>query len=740
MRGHGAGLPAFLVGMRVKDEGSVFGDMVMTEVGNIKIYPHEGEDDETEDKYFFHSIPVDRRSKANKRNINEKFRMSSFFLTRGRDLFILECYFYKFSNTCKFILSFLCYHSKLSGRSFVEKKKIIFVVFVLLFITAFVCVSSASEAPADSIKVKYYFNPIVKTGTKAAGAQRDLSASISVIGPRQLEQVSSSAVFDVVNAYVPGLYLTEWNVMGYGAAGSAAGKFSMRGIGGGADTHVMILRNGRPDFMGLMGCTIADEFATDGVERIEVVRGPASFLYGTNASAGVINIISQKRERDGFGTRLKAGYGMYNSQKYSIQHSGKKDEIEYDFTAARRSSDGFRDDARDTYQGNFFTGHLGSQIRKKTALEFNASYAEIFLFDPGLITEPKTGDWYDILRYGGDVTLIHQSRWGESYLKVHGNLGRHRFSDGWRSSDQMIGVMAYHNVKLSVGNTTTVGFDVKKYGGYAEGSMDHIEKEITEYAPYLHIQQLLFGRLIASAGFRLEHHDLYGTVSIPKVGIVLHITDANALRLDFSKGFRSPSIRELYFFPPHNEDLKPDEIWNMEAGYTQQIGRTFQIDATVFHNEGDNLIAMAKRALGPGYQYTNVGQVENNGVEIEAAWMPVDRVNLGVSWSAIDMKYEIPNVPKKKTTAFASWQISKLSLSGALIWVQDLIGKDSASPIPHTYPMADYAVVNFSVSYKFFEMFGVDLTVKNVFDADYQTMYGYPMPGRMAFFDIKYDF
>lgn len=591
--------------------------------------------------------------------------------------------------------------------------------------------ASETEASPDSITIQYYFNPVVKTGTKVAHAQRDLAASISVIGHARIEQIPSAAVLDVVNAFVPGLYLTEWNVMGFGAAGSSAGKLSMRGIGGGADTHVMILRNGRPDFMGLMGCTIADEFATDGVERIEVIRGPGSFLYGTNASAGVINIISQKAEQNGFLTRLKAGYGSYNSRKYSINQSGKIEEIEYNFTAARRSSDGFRDDAKDTYQGNFFSGHLSSQIRKKTLLEFNASYADLFLFDPGLITEPKINDGYNILRYGGDVTLVRQSRLGESYLKAHGNFGNHRFSDGWRSSDQMLGVMAYHNVQLTGGNTTTVGFDIKQYGGHAEGSVEYTEKTITEYAPYVHIQQLFMKRLIASAGFRLEHHDLFGTVSIPKVGLVAHLTQSNAIRLDLSKGFRSPSIRELYFFPPHNEELKPDEIWNIEAGVSRQIGRTFQIDAALFHNKGDNLIAMAKRASGPGYQYTNIGQVENNGMEIEIAWMPVDRVTLGASWSAIDMKYEIPNVPEKKTTAFASWQISKLSLSGMLIWVQGLTGKDSASPIPNTYPMEDYAVATLSASYNLIETVDIEITVKNLFDADYQAMYGYPMPGRM---------
>lgn len=604
------------------------------------------------------------------------------------------------------------------------------------------CGLSASGSPAglDSITVRYYFNPVVKTGTKVGHAQRDLAASVSVIGPARLEQAPSAAVLDAVNTYVPGLYLTEWNVMGYGVAGSAAGKVSMRGVGGTADTHVMILRNGRPDFMGLMGCTIADEFATDGVERIEVVRGPASFLYGTNASAGVINIVTKSRTEQGFETRFKAGYGEYNSQKYSVRHSGKINQTEYQITAARRSTDGFRNDAKDSYEGNFATAHLGYQIGPKTSVEFNASLADIHLYDPGMITSPNTDDWYDILRWGGDLTLTHRSRFGESYVKTHGNFGKHEFADGWKSSDEMFGLMVYHNVKLLKGNTSTLGFDIKQYGGHAEGSVDYTEKHVTEYAPYIYTQQLFLKRFIASAGFRLENHSLYGTVAIPKLGLVSHPTENNAVRLDFSKGFRSPSIRELYFFPIHNEDLEPDEIWNTEAGFTQQIGRSFQIDAVVFHNEGDNLIAVTRRASGMGFQYTNVGKVENNGVELEITWMPVDRLNLGASWSMVDMKYEIPNVPEKKTTAFASWNISGLSLSGTLIWMQNIIGKDSASPIANTYPLEDYIVVNVTAAYTVWQTFDIEVALKNALDADYQAMYGYPMPGRTLMSTVGYSF
>ncbi|HDQ44953.1 MAG TPA: TonB-dependent receptor [bacterium] len=620
-------------------------------------------------------------------------------------------------------------------------KHVCFLSILCIFLSSPAVFSAKVPASAsDSISVRYYFNPVVKTGTRTAGAQRDLAASISVITPARIQSVPSHAALDAVNTYVPGLHLTQWNVMGYGAAGVAAGKLSMRGIGGTADTHVMILRNGRPDFMGLMGCTIADEFSVDGVDHIEVVRGPASFLYGSNATAGVINIISGKKEAEGFSTRLNAGYGAYNTQDFGLRHSLRKGRWSYNLTAARRSTDGFRKDAKNTYEGNFFTGNVSYALNSKTSMDVNASLADLYLYDPGFATTPKTDDWYDILRWGGDVTLNHRSRYGESYLKWHGNFGRHRFSDGWRSSDRMTGLIAYHNMRPIRGNTTTIGFDLKRYGGHAEGSVAYTEKTILEYAPYIHIQQLLPARLLLSAGYRLEHHDLFGTVSIPKLGLVAQVTQTRTVRMDFSKGFRSPSIRELYFFPSRNEALKPDEIWNLEAGFGQQIGRILKIDAAVFRITGDNLIAPARRASGSGFQLTNVGKIENKGLEIEITAFPSDRAEIGIVSAFIDMKYPIPNMPKRKTSGFVSWRFSGLTLTGTLVRVEDWTGRDSAAPFPNLYPMKDYTVVDLSVSWRFLKTLEAKLALKNAFDASYQAMYGYPMPGRMLMSEIGYTF
>lgn len=592
-------------------------------------------------------------------------------------------------------------------------------------------VHGTTETWSDSIKIKYLFNPIVKTATKVAGTQRDIAASITSIDINMIEQTPSNSILEVVRDHVPGLYMTERNLMGYGVAENSAGKISIRGLGGGLATHVLILRNGRPDFMGLMGCTIADEFALDGIEKIEVLRGPASFLYGTNAIGGVINIVSKKMTEKGFKTHINGSYGSFHSQKLSVNHGGNLGNFEYYFTGSTRKTDGHRKFS--DYEADHYTAHIGYSIGKKTQIEMNGSLANIDLFDPGPESDPFTDHWYDLQRYGGDVTVILQSRFGESYLKIHGNFGRHKIWDGWHSHDQTLGAMVYHNVKPWAENTSTIGFDIKKYGGHEENTHAGKDFKITEYAPYIHTQQLIFRRMIVSAGLRLEHHELYGYEILPKAGLVTHPTNTTSIRLSTSKGFRSPSIRELYFWIMSNPDLNPEKLWNYEIGLTQHFGKRLKFEATLFRNEADNMI----RCSNPGFpfKWINSGKFTHTGYELMLYWLPMDRLECGASWSKLDLGNETLNAPGKKLTAYLTFQIWRVTLSGNAIHVRDLYGDDFRQK-----PMDNYTVVNLAARASLFGPIALKTSVKNILNTRYQSMYGYPMPGRTFAVDLGYSY
>ncbi|HPG38108.1 MAG TPA: TonB-dependent receptor [bacterium] len=612
-------------------------------------------------------------------------------------------------------------------------KQCVFILIALCVLVTNFVFADESGVYVDS--VKYKFNPVVVTATKVQGAQKDLAASVSVIDETMIQTAPTHSVLELVKDLVPGINITEKNVMGYGISSGAAGGISIRGVGGSPVTGVLVLRDGRPDIMGMMGHPIPDAYSLDGVERIEVVRGPASFLYGTNAMGGVINIVSKKMTQDGFTTRVSGGLGSFSGKELSGYHGGKIGALEYYVTAATRQTDGHRDYSG--YEGDFYTAHIGYDLFKNTNIALNANLSNIYMFDPGTQKSSYVDHWYDIRRSGADLSVVHKSSLGESNLKVHGNFGRHKIYDNWRSNDHTIGVMMYHNIKPIYGNTTTVGFDYKQYGGDAKDSivkspmLDYTEQNMTEWAPYIHTQQLLFQRFIVSGGVRIEQHELYGQEVLPKAGLVYHVLSNTSLRASAAKGFRSPAIRELYVMPPRNEKLEPEEMWNYEVGLSQQVGDQINIDACLFRSEGENMIRQVGQR--PNIKFLNSKEFMHSGYEIVVNWLPIRHLNLNATWTKLDLEDETAEIPAKKLTLNISYDMRYVNLSANYLRAMDIYGADF-----HATPMDDYNLVNCAALVKPpIPFISFKISLKNVLDADYETIYGYPMPGRTYMVDMN---
>ncbi|MBN1560181.1 TonB-dependent receptor [candidate division KSB1 bacterium] len=601
-----------------------------------------------------------------------------------------------------------------------------------------ICLVSSSrlcaEPAADS--VKYRFNPIVVTATKVAGSQRDLAASVFVIEKELIEQSITSSPLALAMEHIPSMFITERAVMGYGVASGAAGGLSIRGVGGSPVTGVLVLRDGRPDLMGTMGHPLPDAYSLDGLERIEVVRGPASFLYGTNAMGGVINLVSKKMRHDGLETGLRAGAGNYNSQKMNLHHGGKIGNFDYYATIGTQRTDGHREDS--DYNGTFSTAHLGYAWSDRTSLELNANYNDIHLLDPGTVEQPFIDHWYDIRRSGADVTFNHEGRYGDSYAKLHGNFGRHEIYDGWRSNDRTVGLMIYHNAKLWAGNTSTLGLDYKNYGGDAEESVkspviDYSERHITEWAPYIHMQQIFLRKFIASAGMRLEQHQIYGSEVLPKVGLVANVTVSTSMRLSAAKGFRSPSIRELYVFPPRNEDLLPESMWNYELGFTQGIGLNATVEAVFFHSQGSNMIRTVYAGGRP--QFVNSSDFTHTGYEVMGKCYPTTNLKLSASWSDLNLGDETQGAPEQKLTFYCGYDFGVADLMATVMHAAKLYGNDRRQD-----KLPDYTVINLAVNFTPWRTLGLKFSLKNALDQHYQTILGYPMPGRTFMTELSYSF
>ncbi|KAA6309569.1 iron complex outermembrane receptor protein, partial [termite gut metagenome] len=159
----------------------------------------------------------------------------------------------------------------------------------LLFISS-VLLAGSSTAFGQKDSLHFSLDEVIVTGTRAQVNRNNVPMTISVINRNDIEKSSESALLPVLSERIPGMFVTERGVTGFGVSTGGAGGITMRGVGGSPTTGVLILIDGHPQYMGIMGHHLPDAYVASDVERVEVVRGPASILYGSNAMGGVINI------------------------------------------------------------------------------------------------------------------------------------------------------------------------------------------------------------------------------------------------------------------------------------------------------------------------------------------------------------------------------------------------------------------------------------------------------------------
>lgn len=155
---------------------------------------------------------------------------------------------------------------------------------------------------------------VVVSANKIHVNRNSVPLSISVIEREEIEASSESALLPVLSERVPGLFVTEKGITGFGVSEGAAGTVNIRGVG--QSNKVLMLFDGQPQWAGIFGHSLPDTYVASDVERVEVIRGPGSLLYGSNAMGGVVNIITRQHNRPGRRTQARIMYGSYNTQKY----------------------------------------------------------------------------------------------------------------------------------------------------------------------------------------------------------------------------------------------------------------------------------------------------------------------------------------------------------------------------------------------------------------------------------------
>ena len=597
---------------------------------------------------------------------------------------------------------------------------------------------------------------VVVTGTRNETDIRHLPMTISVIDRKQIEQSMQPSILPILTQQVPGLFITARGIMGYGVSGGAAGGMSLRGIGSGSG-RLMVLIDGHPQYMGLMGHPIADAYQSLMAERVEVLRGPASVLYGSNAMGGVINSVPRQLHEEGVKTNLNLGYGSFNTLQSEVTNRIRKGGFTSLISGSYNRTDGHRRNMGFEQYGGY--AKLGYEFSPYWNIRGDVNVTHFNASQPGEVTDPMIDADQSITRGMTSVAVENRYERTSGAVSFFYNWGDHWINDGYTanpddknnpkpyrfdSHDDMMGISWYQSAQLFTGNRLTAGVDYYRFGGKAQnryvegernGEREHIVDKVQhEIAGYIDFRQDISHWLTLDAGIRIDHHSHIGTEWIPQAGLSFHLPGSIELKASAGKGFRYPTIREMYMFPPKNPDLRPESMWNYELAFAQRLldGR-LSYGINVFYIDGKNLIVAVPRA-GATPLNMNTGKIDNTGVEVEAAYRIHPHWSVETNYSYLHMDNPVLGAPEHKFYAGAMFSKNRWTVSTGFQYVANLY-----TDVDHVQT-EDFVLWNINGSFKVTEWFDIWARGENLLAQRYEINAGYPMPKAtiMAGINVKF--
>ncbi len=606
---------------------------------------------------------------------------------------------------------------------------------------AALAISANSVAQTSDTLRTLQLDNVVVTGTRTVTDVRHLPFTVDVVSRPQLTENQRPNLLPTLMEQVPGLMLTSRGMMGYGVSTNAAGGLNLRGISGGSG-QLMVLIDGHPQYNGVYGHPISDAYQTMMADRVEVLRGPASMLYGSNAMGGVINIVTRGMHHDGVKTDINLGAGSWGTVQTEVSNQVRSDR----FTSTVAAQYGRSDNQRPRMGFEQYGGYLklGYDLSQNWNAWLDADLTHFNASNPGTVSSPLYDARQWITRGNVAIGVDNDYGWTNGRLSVYDNFGRHKINDGtsdpvnsptsryFRSKDALVGVSWYQSARLFRGNRTTVGFDYQHiygrayYTSIATGEVLETPNKQSghshrnEVAGYVDFRQDLASWLTLDAGIRLDHHSITGTEWVPQGGLVFRPVQTGSLKMMVSKGFRNPTMRELYLYPPSNTDLKPERLMNYELSWRQSL-QNFSYGVNLYYIKGDNMIQTVRIDGRP--RNVNTGVVENSGAEVEATWRVNPHLSLTTNHSVLHMVHHVLSAPEYKGYLGATWHSGAWMLTGG---VQQLAGLFTSIDGNGTKENATlvHATVNFQVARN------VGLWVKgdNLLAQKYELMAGFPMP------------
>jgi outer membrane receptor protein involved in Fe transport len=631
------------------------------------------------------------------------------------------------------------------------------------------------------------FGEVVVTAVARSQAIKLAPASVGVITAKELQE-RQVTTFDQAFDDMPGVVVTR-------SGGANVQAFSIRGAsevaGGGIGNRVLLLIDGRPALSPESGGALWNLVPVGSVERIEVVRGPYSSLYGSSAMGGVVNVITRKPENNKPQSRLHLNYGAYDraprASAYSryndfhtaeFSHGRRIGKFSYLVDGGRRYDDGHKEKSGfDLY--NFY-GKTTWDISPKHYLQFSANANRMYSDAPATWLSRRLA--YSVAAFKKDDYQYRRELNGDLYyqfkpreaLKLSSRLYHYRnnslfsFNDdpGNDSTNVNFGkqiVESYSVRTWRVGNVTQmdwflgdrhyliVGTDVKY--DYVLGAPDTFlygEHRALGTGIYMQDEITLTDEITATAGIRYDHYTILGQVQeanfSPKLALLYQAKPNFSVRALLAQAFRDPPIAERFIkfeqggglrFQP-NPDLRPERLTlSAELGAKTTLAPGATLDVAFFYNRYNDMISFQQLSnpLEPLlYQVVNLREALMQGVEISYRQQWKDFLSVNLSYTFLDAR-DIS--PERVNDALAykvrhSFGASATARHKGFVFNANARYRSRIEEVfiyPGSEPDAAL-IANAKLAYTFSGNKTCYFAVNNLNNAQYEELERYRMPGR----------
>lgn len=588
---------------------------------------------------------------------------------------------------------------------------------------------------------------VVVSAGRVPMASEDVSSSVTTITSRDLLTLQPATVPDALDN-VPGVHVVR-----SGGPGQTASIY----IRGSQSQHATVLIDGMDVNDPSLISRNADLSLLDvvDIDRIEVLRGPQSALYGADAMGGVINIITKRGAGDP-SLVLSAEGGSYDTFRQSAVVSGGTGMVDYAFSIAHIESDGISaankadgNTEEDGYGRTALSGRVGISPLDNLTVDLFARYSDSSVdYDngagPGADSPANKTDGERLFLGSSAKLSLFDSTW-QQRLDISTVTHKRDFLSDWGANwyDAVLNRVRWQSDFYCVDhNTLSIGLEYEN----EQAATDALPEADSEIYSLHAMDQVYLGQwLVLSGGARVDDHDTFGDEFTYRIGATIKAKcTGTRIKGTYGTGFKAPSLYQLYapespWGPVGNADLQPETSKGWDVGLDQSLadGRV-NVGVTYFDNTFENMIDF----LAAGY--VNVNEAETKGLEVSAGVQLCKDFRIDGSYTYTETENKegvaLMRNPKQRAAAVLryTWdEVVHIALSG------EYVGKrQDAYYNSHLYEVVDeelpdHVVVNLAASWDTCDTLTVFGRVENLFDKEYEQLAGYGTPGISAYGGLR---